>query len=869
MKIGLCYLKHPWRTLFLIALLHSSGVSAYEVATHALLSDFAYSRSVFGASDSPPNADHITRHLGFVLGNDSDLLDKYFDLDSQGNVRVRFTTLYDGNVFDTILSSSNLDGRTTKLNGWLARGAVREDDLAFDPHNLADNTPQDEPGGNFQRVFGHFYDPRNDRALTVGPVVLGVRTTDWALDRTAEIPYTVGTNPVVGANHFGVSQAREYMWRALTLTTRNSDGTLAPIDTTAPLPTYSQQSSVSFTGEQMRLAYWASVFKSVGDMIHLLEDMAQPQHTRNDAHSGELCIPYVQGCAGGHGSFYERYIDARAQKAPLFRISEGWFERKDSLPLLVPTAGLSLTDLYAKPLFQSYGAFFSSGTGPAVDSGTGIADYSNRGFYSFGTNIGSDNARQLIVPPATFPSSGLTKVTVQNEKGMDGSVLPAPVTYIEGNVHDSNFNNDEPAVRLSTDSAFDQFLQPTYLSRYSLNYHNYDDQQRLLVPRAIAYSAGFIDYFFRGRMTISLPDEGVYAVVDHTLPQNNDPQTGGFGKVKLKLQNLSTAGLTDDLGNPVIEQMAEGAVKKLYAVAKFHRNGCYKPDLSGEYGSQGQDWSICRGKDEEVVVSDAADVPTGINAGPVPVTFTFSTKKIPISATDLYLQVVYRGQLGSEADAVVVETKDISEPTYGFNVSRWDQYKYSAPWPDSTTGGTVSYDVWCTSGNPAPPFPSVDACNSAMGLTDKTQFAATSSAIANFDPNGSNPGPQGTWMATSSEPVASPLFIATAPVGTMTRVAWLTDAVPINTALDIDEAVDETHNLSQFEWFTGISRATVAQVDPITHALQTPLVTYLPSRPDSVTGSPLFVPADLAVLLTNKDVAELPPLTLKSSIINF
>jgi hypothetical protein len=29
------------------------------------------------------------------------------------------------------------------------------------------------------------------------------------------------------------------------------------------------------------------------------------------------------------------------------------------------------------------------------------------------------------------------------------------------------------------------------------------------------------------------------------------------------------------------------------------------------------------------------------------------------------------------------------------------------------------------------------------------------------------------------------------------------------------------------------------------------------------------VPADLAVLLTNKDVAELPPLTLKSSIINF
>lgn len=48
---------------------------------------------------------------------------------------------------------------------------------------------------------------------------------------------------------------------------------------------------------------------------------------------------------------------------------------------------------------------------------------------------------------------------------------------------------------------------------------------------------------------------------------------------------------------------------------------------------------------------------------PIPLTFDF-TDRIPINAMDLYLQVVYRGKLGDEPDALVVGTKDISEPTF-------------------------------------------------------------------------------------------------------------------------------------------------------------------------------------------------------------
>ena len=102
---------------------------------------------------------------------------------------------------------------------------------------------------------------------------------------------------------------------------------------------------------------------------------------------------------------------------------------------------------------------------------------------------------------------------------------------------------------------------------------------------------------------------------------------------------------------------------KLVAVAKFHRNNCYQPNFSGEYGAPGVDGLVCRSKDEEIVVSDELPAPEGINQSAPSLTFNFPTP-IPINASDLYLQVVYRGPLGQETDVVAVATKDIAEPTY-------------------------------------------------------------------------------------------------------------------------------------------------------------------------------------------------------------
>ena len=95
------------------------------------------------------------------------------------------------------------------------------------------------------------------------------------------------------------------MFRALTLMTPSDGGY---IDISA--------GKDDATKQQWRQAYWATAFRALGDVLHLNQDMAQPQHTRNEPHSGKGCLFGM--CLAGHTSVYERYINARALKATSF-----------------------------------------------------------------------------------------------------------------------------------------------------------------------------------------------------------------------------------------------------------------------------------------------------------------------------------------------------------------------------------------------------------------------------------------------------------------------------------------------------------------------------------------------------------------------
>jgi len=118
-------------------------------------------------------------------------------------------------------------------------------------------------GANFEdddrRPLNHFYDPAHPdrsgargRPLTAG-VELGRKSPDWALEQPAEI----------AEQEFSLKDAGDYLYRALTLPSL-----------------------------QERKQYFGRTFETLGHIIHHLQDMAQPQHVRNDAHCDQLVCAF-------------------------------------------------------------------------------------------------------------------------------------------------------------------------------------------------------------------------------------------------------------------------------------------------------------------------------------------------------------------------------------------------------------------------------------------------------------------------------------------------------------------------------------------------------------------------------------------------
>ena len=431
------------------------------------------------------------------------------------------------------------------------------------------------------------------------------------------------------------------MWRALTLTQIDGNQLLhdVPFNPSAAIP----------NREALRKAYWATTYRALGDMLHLVQDMAQPQHTRNDPHSGLGCAYLV--CLGGHASYYEHYVDARIAGESSFTLRERFFQTGDYNDVVenVTVSTIDFSD-YPVPSLGNYRDFFATATLAGSTTGRGLANYSNQGFFTSGTNIDSNGGGYPSPPPNT---NGMQTAVIPAGSVVDatGTAVPGSgwLVLFKGAVQDNlNPSKSDSAVALSSYGAFDQFMQPSGKRQFTLNHYNYDDQARLLIPRAVAYSAGFLDYFFRGELQIALPDEGAYAVVDHE--EHKCADTCGFSVIRLKLKNATANN----------EAMSNGV---FVAVAKFHRNVCYQPDLSGDPGGPQFDPLVCRSAEEEITVSDPGDL-TSLGAGAEQPTSLVFRNPIPINATDIFLQVVFRGTLGNESDAVVVATKDISEPNY-------------------------------------------------------------------------------------------------------------------------------------------------------------------------------------------------------------
>jgi hypothetical protein len=516
-------------------------------------------------------------------------------------------------------------------------GACFEDSIEPDPRSLA-----------------HFYNPQNGGSgIVQGNVQLGPNSPDWMLMRNPPAGTILG-NAQVGANHFTWMDARNNFYYALTQ--RN-------IDETNPV-----------TNVRREVA-WGKTFQALGHVVHHLQDMGQPQHTRNDAHCDDVpqCRDGWKGMLGGYRpSGYEKYLLDQFQ---LVR---------------------NLASLATAPIIFGLPREFWSMDGDSITTHAspqrGIAAYSSTNFVSDQTDFVMQNYRtplSRIELPYPQPSALPNEVRVDD---LFANADAPTLDNIRTTVCGGNFSTCtmkfygsavDPMAKKSAVSAFSQELlgAPNVtrkgLGFFKQNFWTYADAASKLVPTAVEYSTGLINYFFRGELDIKLPEEGVYGILDHAVEKNKNAD--GFRLIKAKVKN-ATADIL--LAQPraggtstIAQHMREGS---FIAVAKFHRNSCYTTDLSGQIGQPGIDWQSCRTPTEEILVSapatewsggsatsGAAITTTALDAGvEKTLSFDFSANPIPIEATDLFIQVVFKGKLGEEVDAVAVGTKDISEPTF-------------------------------------------------------------------------------------------------------------------------------------------------------------------------------------------------------------
>lgn len=143
-----------------------------------------------------------------------------------------------------------------------------------------------------------------------------------------------------------------------------------------------------------------------------------------------------------------------------------------------------------------------------------------------------------------------------------------------------------------------------------------------------------------GPIKISPPDEFVFAIIDGAA----QPQQ--FVHLKAKLQNR----LVD-------YPMGAGTVT---AVARYRKRTDYQPDLSTDPpGEDSVEEDFSSSISAPVTVSE---IPLDT---PVALTFDFSAEPIPAGITDLFLLVLFTGQIGEITNPItVVSFKDLNEPMH-------------------------------------------------------------------------------------------------------------------------------------------------------------------------------------------------------------
>jgi hypothetical protein len=476
---------------------------------------------------------------------------------------------------NTLLSKK---GKTNKIWQWIAYGGEAED-FNFGIFGLF---PDATITYASTRAFNHFHDPLKawDEAGFDDPFK-SLYIAHYHRPPVSSILW--GLNP--GQQDFSANETGDWSWGKarelfyIYLTGHDFSGNLVA------------------SSKEEKEASFADCFRAVGQVMHLLEDMSVPLHTRNDGH----ILPQF-----GLGRWtYETYVSKNLKHLDYNPDQPGNYPSPDLLndpqpdPIYADLA--PITGLFDRNQYNPGGAT------PASDAAIGLAEYSNANFLT------NDTLWKNPHP-------------VLSETNLDASVWlnPEKADAADG-VQDSRIyfgkSTGEPVDHLVAAGYWYYQLymwnKPELKYAFIVDEKCYADYASKLIPRAVGYSATLLDYFFRGTMAIG----------------NVTVQGDGFWINGLDFEVRNSTLLPD---GSTVEPFENGSLSLAY---RYMLSGVSEPQF---------------GLAADIYAVD--DLSDPINDDFVSISAAFpDDAPIPPEATNVTFTLVFRGRLGGEDNAVAAK----------------------------------------------------------------------------------------------------------------------------------------------------------------------------------------------------------------------
>lgn len=421
--------------------------------------------------------------------------------------------------------------------------------------------------------------------------------------------------------------------------------------------------------ENNRQAFFACTFRGLGHQMHLIQDAAQPDHVRNDAHPEDAIF-------GKNRLNGARYFETWAKEKDILINSLA------SSPFF-PEVSLNISNNNLAPITQFIDTkqYYNGGT-PSTNLTQGIAEYTNANFFSGDTIFAAERYSTDHRHYFPYPKKSSTDL-----QAYMAQIKPLLFQIAEDGIQDKGtwikkIGDGETIDRFVRTSRWTSKIYKTF-GEGSLFYSSFyrdekcnEDYAQKLIPRAVGYSAGLLDYFFRGSMDITLPPTGIYSLAE--------TRDGGFVRITLLARNTTSTG----------EEMTDGSIE---LVARYRT---VQEDPFQPFDLQASNAYTYR------VAAEANNRRTIPRDLPVELVFdNGQTAIIPVNAVDVSLQVVYKGRLGNEYGAVAAALQPVSDPTPVELANNMDRICLNSKWyvagspeaiaqVDTNNNGIPEWDIY-------------------------------------------------------------------------------------------------------------------------------------------------------------------------------